>query len=306
MAPVNHNRPPFAVCVLAHNEERRIKQTLAAILVRLPEEIPVYVYANGCTDRTGTLVSEYATTHRQVVLRNLSIASKPRAWNSAFQELGHEILVFSDGDISPDPGAAVRLTSELRQNPIAVIATCRQVPISEGVTFSQRLVGFLQIPLAQDFLAGGFYAVRRQALADLLAERGLTGLPEGVTGEDSFLDFLVGRERLVVAECRSAYEPPNLRDYCRYLARLRWQNQQINLLWGGNAPRQAGERSIVAKIQRAGSVGRLFVGLVAVSCRILFKMAAASAIERHYRRLGPLRADGAGVLGAATRSQSVK
>ena len=45
--------PSVCVCILAHNEEKNIRKTLAAICAtKEAETIPIYVYANGCGDGT--------------------------------------------------------------------------------------------------------------------------------------------------------------------------------------------------------------------------------------------------------------
>ena len=299
--------PSVCVCILAHNEEKYINRTLAAICsTKEAETVPVYVYANGCSDRTAEEVTRFAQTHGNVQLCELPIASKPLAWNTAFAAHQSEFIVFSDGDILVEPGAALQLVNELRTFPDAVIATCRQVAVDEGVTFQQKLVGFMHIPLVQNFLAGGFYAVRRQSLANLLEQKGFTALPSGVAGEDAFLDYLVGPERLVVSEACAAYVPPHLNDYCRYLARIQWQNEQIRICWQNIAPEHGSMKRIVNKIRRISSFRRLCVAVLAVSARHLYRMLFSSRIANHYRNIGPLRINGAEVLRDATRSLSAK
>lgn len=105
----------ISVCVFAHNEEANILGTLSAIcdgndLSRL---FPIYVYANGCTDRTVELVEGFAKEHSNVHLRVLPVASKPNAWNMAFSEQKSDIIIFSDGDVVPEKGAALKLVVEL-------------------------------------------------------------------------------------------------------------------------------------------------------------------------------------------------
>jgi glycosyltransferase involved in cell wall biosynthesis len=302
--------PSVCVCILAHNEEKNISSTLAAICAtNEAESLPIYVYANGCNDETAQEVTRFALTHDNVQLCELSIASKPLAWNTAFAAHRSEFIVFSDGDILVDPGAALQLVNELKCFPNAVIATCRQVAIDEGVTFQQKLVGFMHIPLVQNFLAGGFYAVRRQALADLLKLKGFTALPAGVAGEDAFLDYLVGPERLVVSATRAAYLPPSLSDYCRYLARIQWQNEQIRHCWlnvANFAPEHGSLKHVVNKIMGIRSFRHLPVSLLALSAKHLYRMLFSSRIAKHYRNIGPLRVNGSEVLSDATRSLSTK
>jgi hypothetical protein len=200
----------------------------------------------------------------------------------------------------------MQLVGELKSCPDAVIATCRQVAVGEGVTFQQKFVGFMQIPLVQNFLAGGFYAVRRRSLADLMEQKGFSALPEGVAGEDAFLDYLVGPERLLVSSACSAYLPPCLSDYCRYLARIQWQNEQIRLCWQNIAPENGSIKRIADKIRRISGFRRLFVAVLAVSARHLYRKLFSSRIAEHYRNIGPLRVNGAEVLRDSTRSLSTK
>jgi hypothetical protein len=165
------------------------------------------------------------------------------------------------------------------------------------------------MPLYQDFLAGGFYAIKRHAVAELLAGAGYDGLPVGVTGDDSFLDHLVGADRLLLSESRSAYEPPNFSDFCLYLARIRWQNEQLALLLSAPASDgpQAGTVSrVIGKVRRSGRPLRMVGALASVALKRVFVLIAAPQIDRVYRKLGVVGIDGAGLLGRATRSESTK
>jgi cellulose synthase/poly-beta-1,6-N-acetylglucosamine synthase-like glycosyltransferase len=295
---------PFTVCVLAHNEEKNIVATLQAIMAGAgANPFPVHVYANGCTDHTVAVCRALAGSHPNLAVHELAIASKPNAWNTAFAEQKAEFLVFSDGDVIPDEGAALELVNELARKPTAILASCTQVTASEGLSAEQKLVGLLQTPLHQDFLAGGFYAVRRRALAGLLEDSGYEALPAGVTGEDCFLDRLVGPERLLVAKCRSAYRPPGLSDYCRYLARLRWQNEQLELLLKKEQLPSGGTLDRFAdKFKRSESKAHFLAMLGPVLARQAFQLLAGSVIRKNYEKLGPVRADGAGILSSSTRS----
>lgn len=303
--PRANRESDISVCVLAYNEEKRIERTLSAIVDGSePSSFAVHVYANGCTDRTVEIARRFAESRANVFVREIPVASKPHAWNTAFAEQQGEFLVFADGDIVPEPGAVTHLVGRLKAIPHAVIASCRQVPLRQGLNLQQKLVGFMQLPLLQDFLAGGFYAVRRKTLAGLLAQRHYDGLPAGVTGEDCFLDRIVGHDRLLVADCCSAYEPADFGDYCRYLARIRWQNEQLGLLLPNGEGAPAGLPSRLAGKLRGCRGGQGLVSLVAVGMRCGFKVIAFPFIFRIYRRLGPVREDGALILRSHTRSSS--
>lgn len=303
MPPVEEFGSELALCVLAHNEEAVIERTLRRLL-EPPGDFPVIVYANGCTDRTAEIVSRLAGVFPRLSLRTLEKASKPGAWNCAFREQHREFIVFSDGDVLPDAGAALHLVAELRRTPASIMATCRQVPLTGGLSLEQRVVGFMQMPLVQDFLAGGFYAVRKAALAATLERHGHQGLPPGIAGEDAFLDAVAGGDTLVVSEALSRYVPPDFRDYRRYLARIRWQNQQIRLLL--NAQPVSGMAKLRRKFARSRNPIRLLSGGAATVLKRLFCRFFAADIDRVYRDLGPVQREGAAILSGATRADSTR
>ena len=302
-----HSKVTVCVCMLAHNEEKNIENTLQSICIAEEmNNIPIYVYANGCTDKTEEVVTNFTQLHNNVNLCSLSIASKANAWNVAFSEQNTDFIVFSDGDTVVAPGVAMQLVNELGSVPDAIIATCQQEIMDVDLSFQQKLVGFMQIPLAQDFLVGRFYVVRRQALLELLEQKGFTGLPPGVVGEDAFLDFLVGQERLFVSNTCAGYVPPNFNDYSCYFARIRWQNEQIRHYWQNLTPKCSSWKKFSKKLMHIRSVRYFLVATLAVTLRSVFKMVFSSQIDNHYINLGQLRKNGAEVLSSATRSLSTK
>lgn len=305
---INYSSEVFTVCILAYNEEKHIARTVDAIQSGQRASFPIHVYANGCTDGTISVCQSIAEINGNLNVHELDVASKPRAWNTAFTEHKTKYVVFSDGDIVPDSGAVTDLVELLESKPDAIIATCRQKALTQGLTFQQKIVGFLQRPLHQDFLAGGFYAVRRQALEDVLRKYSFMGLPEGVTGEDCFLDRLVGPERIIIAECYSAYEPPDFTDYCRYLARLQWQNEQLDLFLPSNQCYgfTSFKCRLIKKLSYSIRKENFSIALLAVSARYIFKNIFSHKIKKSYKKIGPVHSNGAGVLQSVTRSLSAK
>jgi hypothetical protein len=295
--------------VLAYNEEQHMGNTLRAILRGISDEnVVVHLYANGCTDRTADVARVVATWYPKLAVHELEIASKPEAWNAALADHDHDVLVFADGDVVPEPGVVECLRDRLWDSPSALISTCRPVPASKGLRWQQRLVGFMQMPLHQDFLSGRFYAIKRRDIMELLSQAGYDGLPPGVTGEDGFLNLLVGLDRLLVSECRAAYKPPNLADYCRYLARIRWQNEQLALLLPFTYPPSPWSvfKRVVRKVRRAPNKFHVAGAIPGVVLKHAFKLFAAPQIRRAYRALGPVGKNGAEVLSIATRAASAK
>lgn len=149
---------------MAYNEEANIVETLNVILEGNRDIEPILkVYANGCTDNTHQLVREMSSHHPSIELIKIEQASKANAWNTAFNENQIEILLFADGDIKPDHGAITKVLQAFDNHSELELVCCESWPDSRGLNWQQKLTGFIQIPLQQDFLIGHFYGIRRSA-----------------------------------------------------------------------------------------------------------------------------------------------
>lgn len=301
------------VCILAYNEQKHIEDTIRAILTGNGDmSFDVVVYANGCTDRTADVVRGLCETTPGLRLRELAKASKPKAWNTAFAENTNSILFFSDGDVRPEPGSVVALCRYFDKHPDLSLVCSQFRPDARGLTFSRHLTGFLQIPLSQDFHAGGFYAVRRSRLIARLREKGLDGIPEGVVGEDAFLGMLMPRDAFLVARESVSCEPPSFDDYWRYLARVRWQEEQLLHVYGdllgertGVLRKSCGSR-LAGKLASGNGAARMLLGLTSAGLRTIVKAIFKTRIDRAYSELGPVGREGRSILSQATRSGSAK
>jgi glycosyltransferase involved in cell wall biosynthesis len=121
---------PWAVMVLAHNEERRIAACLDSLFDgELGRGLEVFVMANGCTDRTEEVVREYARRRAGVHLVSIAMADKCNAWNVFVHETarsiaaGRDVYFFVDGDCRVVPGSLARLADALGANPHAHAAS---------------------------------------------------------------------------------------------------------------------------------------------------------------------------------------
>lgn len=301
------------VCILAYNEQRHIADTIRAVLAGNGDaSFDVVVYANGCTDGTADVVRKLAATIPNLRLRELAKASKPNAWNTAFAENANPFLFFSDGDVRPEPGSVLGLRWYFDQQPQVSLVCSQFWPVMRGLTVEQRLTGFLQIPLAQNFVTGGFYAVRRAHLAARLDVKCPRGIPEGIVGEDAFLESLFTRNAILVAREKVLYEPPAFADYWKYLARVRWQQEQLREVYSGIVDEEeSGSNSgwlsrLAAKFALGQSPARTLLGLVAAASRTVVKTFCKARIDRYYRNLGPVCGEGEGILSHGTRSESAK
>lgn len=301
------------VCVLAYNEQKHIADTIDAILAGNGDtDFNIVVYANGCTDRTADVVNELCQTIPNLRLRELPKASKSHAWTTAFTENVNPILFFSDGDVHPEHGSIGALKRCLDERPEISLVCCQLWPDLRGLPFEQCLTGFLQIPLAQDFHIGNFYAVRRSHLFEKMAEKGLDGIPEGVVGEDEFLERLVPANAFLVAHQRVFYQPPVLKDYWKYLARMRWQEEQRLKAYGdlfaddGRGPRRSLGKRVGRKLLSGQRLRRTLLGLASSGLRTIVRSVFKARIDRCYRDLGPVCREGGNILSQATRSESAK
>lgn len=308
---VENKRP--VVCILAYNEEANIAQTIESILHGNRDTRPIVrVYANGCTDRTHDIVRNLSKTSRDIELIELEKPSKPNAWNKAFHDNRNEILLFADADVTPEQGAVKALLDAFEKNPELELACCESWPEFKGLSLEQKITGFMQIPLNQDFLIGHFYGIRRQTFDRYFAELGTTGLPEGIAGDDAFIDQLVPRDRFKLVDVRVKYQPPTLTDYYRYLARIRWQNEQISHFartksWAKRSKAKNGRiTSLTEKLKTNRPAHRIATGVLTTAIRITFKAWNKNRIAVAYDELGTVGDNGASVLSQATRSVSVK
>ena len=304
----------ICVCILAYNEEKHIAETIYALL-RGNDNVSfdIVVYANGCTDRTVEIVETIRQKETNVYIRELSEASKPNAWNIAFRENKNHILCFSDGDVVPEKAILTAVIGILEEQSKITLVGCEFWPLRDGLNLSQRITGFLQIPFGQDFLSGQFYAIRRTVLNEIFLINGIDSIPKGIVGEDAFLESLVPDKAFGVARAKVYYEPPNLRDYQMFLARMRWQNEQLKQLSASlscgmkNASEKTEMRGRVkSKINQFQGVERFIIGLIASSMRLLFKFIFSKRITACYEALGPVSIEGNSVLASKSRASSSK
>lgn len=301
------------ICVMVHNEEKNIARTLQSILeVECDVKPIVKVYANGCTDNTHQIVCAISIQHPSVELIEIKQVSKANAWNIAFKENSNKVLIFSDADVLPGHDAVKKILKAFNDYSNIEIACCELLPNSSGLNWEKRFTGFMLIPLQQDFLFGSFYGIRRSAFLSHFQRLGMFGLPSGIVGDDAFLDSLVTRDKFVVVSSKVKYQPPDFSDYCKFLARMKWQSEQMELFYSSQFSGNISTTEIKLlsriknKIAGSRSLPRLLVGVFAAFSRVLFIKVMKTKIDNEYQRLGPVTTDGSWVLSRSTRSSSVK
>jgi len=303
----------ICICILAYNEQKYIAQTVCTIVEDCTNiDCDIKVYANGCTDATVEIVKRLTATIPNLTLRVVEEASKTNAWNIAFSENTHPILVFSDGDIVPERGAIDALCNLLTDEQSEIFLTgCSLWPKDKDLTMNKRCIGFLQIPLKQTFLAGGLYAIRRQDLALEFKKAGIQGIPVGIVAEDTFLEFLVPADKFSIVSHRVYYEPPTLKDYLKYLARLKWQQEQLTTMYNDIFHKKLClKRKFFTRFSKKliypQDLKHLLLGGIACGLRIAVKMFFYKEVRKYYTAMGPVNKEGKKILSEASRSVSVK
>ncbi|OQY09052.1 MAG: hypothetical protein B6I30_10400 [Desulfobacteraceae bacterium 4572_187] len=302
----------ICVCILAYNEQKHIADTIYAILDgNSAIDFDIVVYANGCTDRTVEIVKSLCYSIPNLKIRELEKASKTLAWNTAFHENIYPILIFADGDIEPESGSVKAVSKFLKTNSNASLVNCELWPKKEGLSISQRIVGLLQIPLSQTFLTGGFYAIRRADFEKTFCSTDIDGIPSDIVGEDLFIERIIDKNKFFILNKKCFYEPPSFADYCKYLARLRLQNEQLSDEYSNIFDNHSGlQQNIFTRIKNKLTKGKnnrhLILGLFSNLLKILFKLIFQKKINAHYYELCHLKCGSDLILSKATRSNSSK
>jgi glycosyltransferase involved in cell wall biosynthesis len=179
----------WPVMVLAHNEERHIRACLDSIFAADPERsFEVFVMANGCTDRTEDIVSEYGRERPEVKLVSIALGDKCNAWNVFIHESvpascpGREIYFFMDGDARAVRGSFSVMAHAMRDDSHAHSAAA--VPASGRNVARDR-----QKILDNRELVANLYALRGSFVDRLRALS--VRIPLKLEGDDGLIGALV-------------------------------------------------------------------------------------------------------------------
>jgi glycosyltransferase involved in cell wall biosynthesis len=148
----------------------------------------VFVMANGCSDRTETLVAEYGRRHPEVHLVSIVLGDKCNAWNVFIHETvpahasSRDVFFFMDGDARALPGSFSAMARALEANPRAHAASA--LPASgHNAKRDQRAL------LADRGLVANLYALRGPFVERLRREG--VRIPLKLEGDDGLIGALV-------------------------------------------------------------------------------------------------------------------
>jgi len=152
---------PISVLIPARNEEKNIRATLTAVLANRDAQFEVIVLDDHSTDRTASIVTEFAARDARVRLESApplpaGWCGKQHACHVLARLARHPLLVFIDADVRLAPDALARMGGFMSRSGIALASG---VPRQELGTFSERLL----LPLIHFVLLGflPMHAMRR-------------------------------------------------------------------------------------------------------------------------------------------------
>ncbi|MEO0063394.1 MAG: hypothetical protein RLZZ08_1954 [Pseudomonadota bacterium] len=171
---------PVIVCVLAHNEGRRIHACLSSLPVTDPR-YSVHVVVNGSTDDTAQIARRFSS---KLVVHEWPEGGKSRSWNRFVFDCGLNpgaAWIFVDGDAVIHPGSFDVLVACLSANPAANAVS--------GMPCNGRNVAFYRAEMKRTHgLFGDLYALSAQFVARM--RRSGIRLPTDLVGDDGLIGAL--------------------------------------------------------------------------------------------------------------------
>ncbi|WP_437710304.1 glycosyltransferase family 2 protein [Sorangium sp. So ce448] len=222
-----------SICLPAYNEVRTIEATLTELSRLGPEVDEILVCLNGCTDGTERVVEAFRGREPRLAVIESELG-KNNAWNALVARARNRRLVFTDADVRPAEGSISALLRALERSPHAAVAAAFEQPRGAPPPPLGTVLRLLTTSLGQDYISGRLYAIDRDRLGAVMADRGLLPagalprLPVDLVTEDSWLTALVAGDALVVVpEAPIHFEVDSMADVVRALARNAAAREQL-------------------------------------------------------------------------------
>jgi cellulose synthase/poly-beta-1,6-N-acetylglucosamine synthase-like glycosyltransferase len=123
---------------MAYNEEANIGRTLAAVVSQRTAKVSlteIVVVASGCTDRTESIVQDWATRDQRIrLIVQPRREGKASAINQFLPQAREKVVVICGGDLLPEAEAIEELVAPFA-DPAVGLTTARPVPVNEPRTF---------------------------------------------------------------------------------------------------------------------------------------------------------------------------
>jgi dolichyl-phosphate beta-glucosyltransferase len=173
-------KPLLSIIIPAHNEERRLPQTLEQVVhfaFSQPFETEVLVVENASTDRTLEVGNEYASRHPTVHVLHEDLPGKGRAVQKGMLAATGAYRLFADADFSMPPEEIVRFIPPVVDVPIAIASREAPGAVRYDEPFYRHITGrvfntlirMLVLPALNDTQCG--FKMFRAEIADELFRR---------------------------------------------------------------------------------------------------------------------------------------
>jgi len=230
-------RPPVSVIIAAHNEEKVIARTVAAVLESDYRDFEVIVVDDGSTDGTLETLRGAFSSNRAVRILGQPNGGKAAALNRAIAEANHEFLVTLDADTLFCPstiGNLIRHFSDPRVaavsgnikvgNPKKWIARFQSIEYVCGFNLDRRALDLLN---AVTVVPGAAGAWRKSAVLEA------GGHPLDTVAEDTDLTLAVRRRGYLIRYDENAIAYTEVPETLAALVRqrLRWTFGTLQSAW---------------------------------------------------------------------------
>jgi peptidoglycan-N-acetylglucosamine deacetylase len=115
-------KPPVSVIIAAHNEEKVIAKTVAAVLESDYQDFEVIIVDDGSTDQTLEILRRTFSHNHAVRILSQPNSGKAAALNRAIAEANHEFLVTLDADTLFSPGTIGKLIRHFVDPRVAAVS----------------------------------------------------------------------------------------------------------------------------------------------------------------------------------------
>jgi glycosyltransferase involved in cell wall biosynthesis len=177
--------PHLSIIIPAHNEERRLPQTLEQVVhfaASQSFETEILVVENGSTDRTLEVGNEYANRHPSVRVIHEDLPGKGRAVQKGMLAATGTYRFFADADFSMPPEEIVRFIPPVVDVPVAIASREAPGAVRYDEPFYRHITGrvfnslirLLVLPALNDTQCG-FKMFRADVAEDLFHHQTLMG-----------------------------------------------------------------------------------------------------------------------------------
>ncbi len=179
------------ICVVAHNEQERIIESLVHIenaIQMTQAKVKVAIIANGCRDFTVEQCQYFCASHTTFTVYNIELGDKANAWNYFVYQVQKKydktLTVFIDGDCFISSGSLNAMLKAYDENPnVNAIAAYPATVGGDNLIIKKRM-------LTKGDFAGNFYALSPAFLTKIKLFD--FRLPTGLIGDDSLLVWVCG------------------------------------------------------------------------------------------------------------------